>query len=322
MSCRSTSGPRRVPLRVAALVPALAAIGGFCLAHASFGRAATLSCPATFQVQHDDRIGSLSLSAGAYNIRATGVSCAASSQLFVQFLNDWDGRLPGSWRTTAQGVGQGTFTAPGGRAFTVQRAGGTGGGGNGGLVCSQRFVLTQNDRIGALVIKKGRYIIDRLGPLSPSCAQDTTLLQGFLMDFDGVLSNGWTLLANDATFVRGSVSYGLRVEPDPDQGGGGNRFPTQTMRCPATFRVVHDDRIGALPFPGGPYWVSIYKASNITCPQATQFFASFLQRTDGTLPKPWVINVATGSFRRGTSSPYGFFAKPAFNATSGARTGS
>ena len=321
MSCRSTSAPCGVALRVAALVLALAAIVSLCLAHASTGRAATVSCPGTFQVEHDDRIGSLSLPAGAYNIRATGVSCAASSQLFVQFLNDWDGRLPGSWRTTVRGVGRGTFTGPGGQAFVVQRGGG-GADGGGSLVCSQRFVLTQNDRIGPLVIKKGRYIIDRLGPLSPSCAQDASLLQGFLMDFDGVLPNGWTLLPNDATFVRGSVSYGFRVEPDPDQGGGGKSFPTQTVRCPATFRVLHDDRIGALPFPGGPYWVSIYKASNVTCQQATQLFASFLQRTDGTLPKPWVINVATGSFRRGTSSPYGFFAKPAFNATSGARTGS
>lgn len=316
MSSRSTSARCGLALRVAGLALALLAFVSFCLAHASPGRAATASCPGTFQVEHNDRIGSLSLPAGPYNIRATRVSCAASSQLFVQFLNDWDGRLPGSWRTSVQGVGRGTFTGPGGQAFAVQRGGG-GTGGEGNLVCSQRFVLTQNDRIGPLVIKKGRYIIDRLGPLSPSCAQATSLFQGFLMDFDGVLSNGWTLLSSDATFVRGSVSYGFRVEPDPDNGGGGNRFPTTTARCPATFRVLHDDRIGALPFPGGPYWVSIYKGSNITCPQATQLFASFLQRTGGTLPTPWVINVATGSFRRGTSSPYGFFAKPAFNATRG-----
>lgn len=142
------------------------------------------------------------------------------------------------------------FTGPGGQAFTVQRA--SGGAPTGALVCSQRFVLTQNDGVGALVIKKGRYIIDRLGPLSPSCTQAASLLGGFLTDFDGVLSNGWVLLANDATFLRGSVSYGFRVEPDPDRGGGGNRFPTQTTRCSATFRVAHDDCIGALAFPGGP----------------------------------------------------------------------
>ena len=115
-----------------------------------------------------------------------------------------------------------------------------------------------------------------------------------------------------ASFVRGSVSYGFRLEPDPS-GGGGNRFPTKTTRCPATFRVLHNDRIGALSFPAGPYWVSIFKDSNITCPQSTQLFAAFLQRPDGSLPSPWVINVATGSFRRGRTSQYGFVAKPAFN---------
>jgi hypothetical protein len=318
MSCRFTSAPWSFPRRVEARFLTLAAVLIFCLAYASPGRAATVACPGTFQVEHNDRIGSLSLPAGAYNIRATGLSCAAASQLFVQFLNDWDGRLPGSWRTTVQGVGRGTFSDRGGQAFAVQSTGGGTGGGS-GLVCSQRFVLTQNDRIGPLVIKKGRYIIDRLGPLSPSCAQATSLLNGFLKDFDGVLPNGWTLLANDATFVRGSVSYGFRLEPDPNQGRGGNRFPTQTTRCSATFRVLHDDRIGALSFPAGAYWVSIYKGSNITCQQATPLFASFLQRTDGKLPTPWVINAATGSFRRGNSSPYGFVAKPAFNATSQAR---
>jgi hypothetical protein len=319
MSCRSILAPDRLPVRLAALVLALAAILILCLTRAALSAATTVSCPGTFQVEHDDRIGGLSLPAGAYNIRATDVSCAAASQLFAQFLNDWDGRLPGSWQTTVQAVGQGIFAAPRGQAFAVRRAGGAGGGGA-GLVCTQRLVLTQDDRIGPLVIKKGRYIIDRLGPLSPSCAQATTLLRGFLMDFDGVLPNGWALLANDAAFVRASVSYGFRLEPDPDQGGGGSRFPARTVRCPATFRVLHNDRIGTLSFPAGPYWVSIYKGSNITCQQSTQLFASFLQRTDGKLPTPWVIDVATGSFRRGPAGAYGFVAKPAFNATSGART--
>jgi hypothetical protein len=162
------------------------------------------------------------------------------------------------------------------------------------------------------VIKKGRYILDRLGPLSPTCSQAISLLDGFLMDFDGVLPNGWVLLPDDGAFVRGSVTYGFRLEPDPDSGGG-TRFPTQTTRCSATFRVVHNDRIGALSFPAGPYWVSIFKGSNITCPQSTQLLAAFLQRPNGRLPRPWVIDVATGSFRRGRSSQYGFVAKPAFN---------
>jgi hypothetical protein len=200
---------------------------------------------------------------------------------------------------------------PRGQSFLVVKAGG-GGTGN-GLVCTQAFALNQNDRIGALAMKRGQYIIDRLGPLAPSCAADATLLKQFLTDFDGILPNGWVVLADDGSFVRGSVSYGFRVEPDPNQGGGGNNYPTSTLRCSAPFRVVHNDRIGNLRFPAGSYWVSIYKGTGITCPQASQLLASFLQRTDGSLPAPWVINVASGSFRRGASSPYGFVAKPAFN---------
>ncbi len=308
MSCRSilaAGASRRAILLGLGL--AAGAILGVGLAGQS--RAATVRCPGTFQVLHNDRIGKLSLPGGPYNISASGLSCGTASQLFTQFLNDWDGRLPGGWKTIIRGVGNGGFTNSRGQSFNVQRAGG---GGGGGLVCSQRLVLTQNDRIGPLVIKKGRYILDRLGPLSPTCSQAMSLLQGFLMDFDGVLPGGWVLLADDASFVRGSVSYGFRLEPDPS-GGGGNRFPTKTTRCPATFRVLHNDRIGALSFPAGPYWVSIFKDSNITCPQSTQLFAAFLQRPDGSLPRPWVISVATGSFRRGRSSPFGFVAKPAFN---------
>lgn len=95
-------------------------------------------------------------------------------------------------------------------------------------------------------------------------------------------------------------------------GGGGTRFPTKTSRCPATFTVLHADHVRALKFPAGPYWVSILKGSNITCPQSAQLFASFLARTDGRLPKPWVIDVASGSFTRGRGSRSGFVTKPAF----------
>jgi hypothetical protein len=292
---------------------AVAAVVLVGLLYAGLGRAATVACHGTFQVQHNDKIGKLSLPGGPYTIRATNVSCAASSQLFTQFLNDWDGRLPGGWKTTVQGVGKGTFSGPRGQSFAVEKA--SGGGTSNGLVCSQRFVLKQNDRIGALSLKKGSYIIDRLGPLSPSCAADATLLTQFLTDFDGVLPGGWVVLADDGTFARGSVGYGFRVEPAPNNSGGGSTFPTTTQRCSATFRVLNADRIGALRFPAGPYWVSIFKGTGITCSQSSQLFASFLQRTDGKLPAPWVINVPTGSFRRGATSQFGFVAKPAFNVS-------
>ena len=304
---RTTWGKR------AAAVLALTAVLLVGLVYAGAGRAATTSCPGTFQVLHNDRIGKFVLPAGPYTMTATNISCSSASSLFTTFLNDWDGKLPGGWRTVIKGVGDGGFTGPRGQSFTVKRAGSSGGAGT-GLVCSQRFVLKQDDRVGALVMKKGQYIIDRLSPLSPSCSADAKLLSRFIMDFDGVLPGGWVVLPDDGTFVRGSVSYGFRVEPAPDNNGGrGTNYPTQTTRCPATFRVLHNDQIGALKFPAGNYWVDIYEGTGITCPQSTQLFASFLQRTDGKLPPPWVIDVSTGSFRKGTGSRYGFVAKPAFN---------
>lgn len=311
MSHRSTVVSPRFALRTSIAGLVLAAIVVLGVVRTGVGRAATITCPAAFTVEHDDRIANLSLPQGAYQVTVTNLSCPASAQLFAQFLDDWDGRLPGGWQTIAQGAGVGTFRNPGGQAFTVRHT--TGSTTGDGLVCPQRFVLSQGNRIGPLVLGRGRYIIDRLGPLAPTCAQDVTLLKQFLTDFDGVLPNGWVLLPNDGTFVRGSVSYGFRLEPDPDPGTSGIRYPTSTTRCSATFRVLRDDRVGALSFPAGPYWVSVYAGTGITCAQASQLFASFLQRPAGTLPAPWVIDVATGSFRRGASSPYGFVAKPAFD---------
>jgi hypothetical protein len=302
--------------RSAALVVLAAVLLGG-LVYASHGRAATTSCSGTFQVLHNDKIGAFSLPGGSYTVTATNISCSSASSLFTSFLDDWDGKLPGGWRTVIKGVGNGGFSGPRGQSFTVHKAGSSGGGGT-GLVCSQRFVLKQDDRIGALMMKKGQYIIDRLSPLSPSCSADAELLSQFIMDFDGVLPGGWVVLPDDGTFVRGSVSYGFRVEPAPDNnGGGGTNYPTKTTRCPATFRVLHNDRVGALNFPAGNYWMSIDQGTGITCPQSSQLFASFLQRTDGKLPLPWVIDVSTGSFRKGTGSRYGFVAKPAFNVGRG-----
>jgi hypothetical protein len=302
-----------ISARCSAALLALAVVLLVGLVFAGHGGAATTSCPGTFEVLHNDKIGKFSLPGGPYAIKATNVGCSSASSLFTTFLNDWDGKLPGGWRTVINGVGNGGFTGPRGQSFAVRKTGASGGGGA-GLVCSQRFVLKQNDRIGALVMNKGQYIIDRLGPLSPSCSADAKLLGQFLMDFDGVLPGGWVVLPDDGTFVHGSVSDGFRVEPAPgSNGGGGSSYPAATTRCPATFRVVHDDQIGALKFPAGNYWVSIYKGTAITCPQSSQLMASFLERTDGKLPPPWVINVSTGSFRKGNGSPFGFVAKPAFN---------
>jgi hypothetical protein len=57
--------------------------------------------------------------------------------------------------------------------------------------------------------------------------------------------------------------------------------------CPS-FRVLHDDRIGQAVFPAGTYELST-EPGGISCREASQLFARFLQDWDGDLPKPWEV---------------------------------
>jgi hypothetical protein len=72
--------------------------------------------------------------------------------------------------------------------------------------------------------------------------------------------------------------------------GGG---PAAAATCPS-FRVLHDDRIGAASFPAGSYEVTT--KPGFSCSEASKLFARFLQDWDGNLPKPWTVT-ARGSGR-------------------------
>jgi hypothetical protein len=277
------------------------------------------ACPATFSVLHNDRIGKLQLPQGAYRTAVSGMSCQTASDLFAAFLQDYDGVLPRPWSYTIQGVGKGTFTSGRGRpsftvAFTGKRTSGLAGGRSPGLACPFPFHVLHNDRIGALVIPGGYYRITRLGPLSPSCAASSTLFARFLQDFDGRLPGGWRVVVGEGAFVRGSLTYGFRIKRWSGRLPGRLGSPPPTdIRCPGTFRVLHNDRIGALRFPAGPYYLNILRGSRmLTCANTVQLFRAFLNRPDGSLPTPWVIDAQTGTFRRGRGSRTGFRAKPAF----------
>jgi hypothetical protein len=50
--------------------------------------------------------------------------------------------------------------------------------------------------------------------------------------------------------------------------------------CSASFRVLHDDRVGALSFPRGDCRVTLLGAT-LSCDDAEARFARFLKRTDG-----------------------------------------
>ncbi|MGH2940531.1 MAG: hypothetical protein ACRDPE_20685 [Solirubrobacterales bacterium] len=71
--------------------------------------------------------------------------------------------------------------------------------------------------------------------------------------------------------------------------------------CPS-FRVLHNDRIGAAVFPAGNYKINLEDAS-LDCKTGGELFARFLEDFDGVLLIPWKV-AAEGSgkaaFLRGT----------------------
>lgn len=294
--------PRRLLLLT---VPVLAALAIAIPAVASGtppAHAAAVSCP-SFRVLHNDRIGKVYLPAGNYAVTVSNLSCSDSTALFARFLEDWDGVLPRPWRASSTGAGQVTFRG-GRQSFSARRIGG--GGGGGGLVCQSAYNLRHSDRIGSLVLKRGKYRITRLSTISPSCARSARLLTGFLEDFDGQLSGRWVLLAQTGTFLDGSVENGFRVEPWAGGGGGHSPDSRKEVRCGPTFRVLHNDHIGPLHYPAGPYKIDV---RGMTCSSASSWFARFLQSPSGRLTNGWRIQASTGTFRRGKQS---FQAKPNF----------
>lgn len=201
---------RRVRVLVAMACGVAAALGPAPAAHAS------TTCPASFAVQHNDRIGALDLPKGSYQIRVSGaLTCSRATSLFATFLQDYDGVLQGGWRYRARGVGRGLFTLrrpSASFAVTLRR----GGGGQPPVVrltCSSAFRVLNDDVIGELPVPAGRYRLTRLSAVSPTCDQASTLFASFLEHPDGSLPGGWFVLAQEGAFVKASLNNGFRIEP-------------------------------------------------------------------------------------------------------------
>ena len=130
---------------------------------------------------HNDRIGSLSLPGGSYQLRVQGLSCARAANLFPVFLNDYDGRLPGGWTVGVRSRGRGVFRR-GSTSFSVTLRSPSGGGGGPvvDLTCTTTFAVATPTQAGLLPLPAGSYRLTRLSSVSPSCAQATQLLTGFL----------------------------------------------------------------------------------------------------------------------------------------------
>ena len=168
------------------------------------------ACPDTFQVLHNDRIGALRLSAGAYQITVANparLPCARAAQNLAEFLQDYDGKLRQPWIVNARAA---AFQrgSDGQLSFAVARVGNaTDGGANGpnpsptSNACPGFFDVLHNDHIGSLSVPKDAYRITLLRPNRLSCASASRLFTSFLQDFDGRLPSPWVLNSTTGTFT-------------------------------------------------------------------------------------------------------------------------
>jgi hypothetical protein len=269
-------------------------------------------------VLHHDHVGKLDLPAGAYTITvldSSRLNCADASDLFRQFLEDWDGRLPRPWvislATASFTRGAGSTTG-----FSVAKAATPSGGGGGGrhpsagAACPGTFQVLHNDHIGALSIPKGRYRVTILAVGRLSCARAAKLFATFLQDFDGRLPRPWVLDPQTGSFTQRGGHVGFRVKSAAGAATTNRgRHPADGTRCPGTFRVQHNDRIGKLALPRGNYRLTPFAGGNVTCARAANLFRMFLQLPAGNLPSPWTLDASSGSFRRGKGSKNGFRVK-------------
>jgi hypothetical protein len=165
--------------------------------------------------------------------------------------------------------------------------------------CPATFAVLHDDRIGALTLPAGSYAITVSDPARLSCAAAADRFRQFLMDFDGVLPSPWRLDPATAAFT-GPAGQGFTVaRTTQPSGGGGGGHPATGTRCPATFDVLHNDRIGALRLPAGAYSITLLSIGRLSCAQASARFTAFLQDYDGRLPGGWIVDPETGTFLRG-----------------------
>jgi hypothetical protein len=82
--------------------------------------------------------------------------------------------------------------------------------------------------------------------------------------------------------------------------GFGAPPPTASLpvTCPGTFQVLHNDHVGKLSLPAGPYVIAV--SGKLSCSQASSLFTAFLNAWTGRLPDGWVISGS--GFRKGSTS--------------------
>jgi hypothetical protein len=207
---------RTSAIAIAALA-ALALTAAPASAAPSATAAAATQCPSTFRVLHNDAIGAAVLPRGQYliTVRAPGLTCAAATRLFIQFLSDYDGRLQKPWTVVAQGRGRASFLQNGQPGFSVAQTQGPPTPSRYGTVCPGNFVVINNDTIGPLVFPQGSSRIVLPPNVIVTCPQAINLFRQFLNRPNGDLPKNWRMKATTALFFKPGNSKRKRFRVDP-----------------------------------------------------------------------------------------------------------
>jgi hypothetical protein len=165
--------------------------------------------------------------------------------------------------------------------------------------CPNTFRVLHNDHIGKLSLRAGTYRITVINKDKLSCQRASALFTKFLQDYDGKLPNGWTVKVKQSGFVKSPQKgfFVRRLGGVGGGGGGGDRHPARGEKiCPGTFQVKHNDHIGRLKLPKGPYKITVINKTRISCGKASKLFAEFLAIPSGRLPGGWKLKLQSATF--------------------------
>jgi len=167
--------------------------------------------------------------------------------------------------------------------------------------CPDSFRVLHDDHVGKLSLPAGSYTITVINESKLSCQRASKLFAKFLQDYDGKLPNGWKVKPKKSGFQKTSQK-GFFVKRTGSAGSGGGsagRHPGPgEMICPGTFQVQHDDHIGRLQLPKGPYTITVIHQKRISCSDASKLFARFLAIPGGDLPDGWKLSVQSATFKK------------------------
>jgi len=167
--------------------------------------------------------------------------------------------------------------------------------------CPNTFRVLHNDHIGKLSLRAGTYRITVINKDKLSCQRASDLFTKFLQDYDGKLPNGWKVKVRQSGFQKSPQKgfFVRRLSGTGGGGGSGDRHPARGERiCPGTFQVQHNDHIGRLQLPKGPYKITVIHRKRISCGKASKLFAKFLELPEGNLPSTWKLEVQSATFKK------------------------